>query len=74
LLAKSVAGDASASFFVVSVPDLIKGEVGESEKAVSNLFRQARRNAPAIIFIDEVDALFSANRNINEYSSKVFFN
>ncbi|CAG8469687.1 6014_t:CDS:2 [Paraglomus occultum] len=58
LLAKAVAAETSANFLPVSIPDLIKGEVGESEKAIANAFRIAARSSPCVIFLDELETVF----------------
>src|ERR1700722_9172118 len=56
LLAKAVAGEADAAFFSVSGSDFVESLVGVGAARVRDLFRKARKAAPAIIFIDEFDA------------------
>ncbi|MCD6244470.1 MAG: CDC48 family AAA ATPase [Candidatus Korarchaeota archaeon] len=58
LLAKAVASESEANFISVKGPELLSKWVGESEKAVRQIFRKARQVAPAIVFIDEIDSLF----------------
>jgi SpoVK/Ycf46/Vps4 family AAA+-type ATPase/intein/homing endonuclease len=57
LLAKAVAHEAEANFISIKGPELLSKWVGESEKAVRQVFDKARQNAPTIIFFDEFDAL-----------------
>lgn len=57
LLARAVASQAGMNFLAVKGPELYSKYVGESEKAVSVLFKKARMSAPAIIFLDEIDGL-----------------
>jgi cell division protease FtsH len=57
LLAKAVAGEANCPFFSISGSDFIEVFVGIGAARVRDLFAQARKNAPSIIFIDEIDAV-----------------
>jgi cell division protease FtsH len=57
LLARAVAGEAAANFFSLSGSEFVESLVGVGAARVRDLFRQARRAAPAIIFIDELDAV-----------------
>jgi transitional endoplasmic reticulum ATPase len=60
LLAKAVATESGANFIAVRGPEIFSKWVGESEKTVREIFRKARMAAPAVIFIDEIDALATA--------------
>ncbi|MBW2978298.1 CDC48 family AAA ATPase, partial [Candidatus Woesearchaeota archaeon] len=57
LLAKAVANESKANFILVKGPELLSKWVGESEKAVREVFKKARQTSPTIIFFDEIDAL-----------------
>ncbi|MGB9674999.1 MAG: CDC48 family AAA ATPase [Candidatus Nanoarchaeia archaeon] len=57
LIAKAVANEASAHFISVAGPEIMNKFVGEAEKKLRDIFEEAERNAPAIIFIDEIDAI-----------------
>lgn len=57
LLAKAVAHETEANFISVKGPELLSKWVGESEKAVREVFKKARQTAPTIIFFDEIDSL-----------------
>ncbi len=57
LLARAVAGEAGAPFFAISGSDFVEMFVGVGASRVRDLFEQAKQNAPAIIFIDEIDAV-----------------
>ncbi len=57
LLAKAVAGEANAAFFSAAATDFVEVFVGEGAARVRDLFAEARAVAPAIVFIDEIDAL-----------------
>uniref|UniRef100_A0A8C0IYJ9 Nuclear VCP like n=1 Tax=Chelonoidis abingdonii TaxID=106734 RepID=A0A8C0IYJ9_CHEAB len=57
LLAKAVANESGLNFISVKGPELLNMYVGESERAVRQVFQRARNSAPCVIFFDEVDAL-----------------
>ncbi|XP_048968447.1 nuclear valosin-containing protein-like isoform X4 [Canis lupus dingo] len=57
LLAKAVANESGLNFISVKGPELLNMYVGESERAVRQVFQRARSSAPCVIFFDEVDAL-----------------
>ncbi len=59
LLVKAVAAENDMTFFNVSVADILSKWVGESERITKELFRQARDKKPAIVFFDEIEALFT---------------
>ena len=57
LLARAVATESEANFVTIKGPEVFSKWVGESEKAIREVFRKARMAAPAIIFFDEIDAI-----------------
>lgn len=57
LLAKAIANETSANFYSISGPEIMSKFYGESEANLRQVFQQAEQNAPAIIFIDELDAI-----------------
>jgi transitional endoplasmic reticulum ATPase len=59
LLAKAVATESGANFIAIRGPELLSKWVGESEKAVREVFRRARQYAPAVVFFDEIEAIAS---------------
>lgn len=56
-IARAIAGDLGASFIHVTIAELISKYIGDSEKAIRSVFRNARAAAPCVIFFDEFDAL-----------------
>ncbi|MEM0297317.1 MAG: AAA family ATPase, partial [Zestosphaera sp.] len=57
LLAKAVATEADAYFIAINGPEIMSKYYGESEQRLREIFEEARKNAPAIIFIDEIDSI-----------------
>ncbi|EEB15056.1 spermatogenesis associated factor, putative [Pediculus humanus corporis] len=68
MIAKALATESKLNFISVKGPELFNKWVGESERAVRNIFRKARQNAPSIIFIDELDAI-GGERNLSSGSN-----
>ncbi|MBX9897912.1 MAG: CDC48 family AAA ATPase [Qipengyuania sp.] len=56
-LAQAVANESDASFFTINGPEIMGSGYGESEKRLRELFEEAARSAPAIVFIDEIDSI-----------------
>ncbi|QRG36070.1 hypothetical protein FDK38_000397 [Candidozyma auris] len=72
LLAKAVANESRANFISVKGPELLNKYVGESERAVRQVFQRARASVPCIIFFDELDALVPRRTStLSESSSRV---
>jgi len=57
LIARAVANETGAFFFLINGPEIMSKMAGESEKNLRNAFEEAEKNAPAIIFIDEIDSI-----------------
>ncbi|NAZ32045.1 MAG: CDC48 family AAA ATPase [Acidilobus sp.] len=57
LLAKAVATESGANFIAIRGPEVLSKWVGESEKAIREVFRRAREVAPAVVFFDEIDSI-----------------
>lgn len=56
-IAKAVAGELDANFYSVGLSDVLDMWIGSSERNITSIFETARRNAPCVLFLDEVDAL-----------------
>ncbi|MDL0137170.1 ATP-binding protein, partial [Halobacterium salinarum] len=70
MLAKAVAASTDANFLSVDGPELMNRYVGESERGVRDLFERARRLAPAVVFLDEVDSLAPARHDTDTGASE----
>jgi len=57
LLAKAVANESGSNFVAINGPEVMSKYVGEAEKKIRELFKEAEENAPTVIFIDEIDAI-----------------
>jgi len=64
LLAKALARECQSHFIGLSGPEVIRGVYGESEKRLRNIFNEARRNAPTVLFIDEIDSLVPSREDV----------
>ncbi|KAI0463108.1 hypothetical protein LJB42_003125 [Komagataella kurtzmanii] len=72
LLAKAVANESKANFISIKGPELLNKYVGESEKAIRQVFSRARASIPCVIFFDELDALVPRrDASLSESSSRV---
>ena len=72
LLAKAVANESHSNFISVKGPELLNKYVGESERAIRQVFERARSSAPCVIFFDELDALCPRRSDeSNSYSSRL---
>lgn len=71
LLAEGIAGESGVNFVRVNGPEVLDRYVGESERAIRELFERARQAAPAIVFLDEIDAIASRRGDSHEVSERV---
>mmetsp|Transcript_25500 Transcript_25500/g.30227 ORF Transcript_25500/g.30227 Transcript_25500/m.30227 type:complete len:796 (-) Transcript_25500:112-2499(-) len=65
LIARAVANETGAFFFLINGPEIMSKMAGESEKNLRNAFEEAEKNAPAIIFIDEIDSIAPKREKTN---------
>jgi transitional endoplasmic reticulum ATPase len=66
LLAKAVATESEANFISVRGPEIFNKYVGESEKAVREIFKKARQTAPCVLFFDEIDAILGTRSRADD--------
>ncbi len=71
LLARAIAGESGVNFVSVAGPEVLDRYVGESEEAIRDLFERARQTAPAIVFLDEIDAIAGRRGEGNEVTERV---
>ncbi len=70
LLAKAVATESEANFIAIRGPEVFNKWVGESERAIRDIFKKARQTAPCVLFFDEIDAIL-ASRSLRDETSGV---
>jgi len=68
LLGRAIAGEANSKMFLMNIHEILSPYQGNSEKAIHELFEEARKNKPSIIFLDEMDALAQNRANVNEFT------
>ncbi|KAJ3408126.1 hypothetical protein CcCBS67573_g05372 [Chytriomyces confervae] len=71
LLARAIATESKSQFLSISISTIIKGHIGESEKQISQIFKQAKESAPSIIFLDEIESMFAAREGSGDFSQKI---
>ena len=64
LLARAVANECEAQFFHIAGPEIMGKHYGESEQRLRDVFNEAQRNAPSIVFIDEIDSIAPKRENV----------
>src|SRR6266496_5126479 len=71
LLAKAVANETNANFYTIGGPEIMSKFYGESEEKLRNIFEQAEKNAPSIIFIDEIDSIAPKREESGELERRI---
>ncbi len=71
LLARAIAGESGVNFVRVAGPEILDRYVGQSEEAIREVFDRARQTAPAIVFIDEIDAIAGRRGETHEVTERV---
>jgi AAA+ superfamily predicted ATPase len=73
LLPRAIAEQLSCALLHMKLSDVVRGEVGSSEKVVRRLFFEAKKVAPSVLFIDEFQALFTSKKYAFKHSRKLLF-
>lgn len=74
LLSRATAGEIGANFFGIGLHDVLDMWMGNSEKQLHQLFETARRNAPSVLFFDEIDALAADRRDLRGSAGRTLIN
>ena len=69
-LAQAVANESDAQFFTINGPEIMGSAYGESERRLREVFEEAQRSAPAIVFIDEIDSIAPKRQNVSGEAEK----
>ncbi|WP_066557779.1 CDC48 family AAA ATPase [Croceicoccus bisphenolivorans] len=69
-LAQAVANESDANFFLINGPEIMGSAYGESEKRLREVFEEAEKNAPSIVFIDEIDSIAPKRQNVQGEAEK----
>jgi transitional endoplasmic reticulum ATPase len=69
-LAQAVANESDATFFTINGPEIMGSAYGESERRLREVFEEAQRSSPAIIFIDEIDSIAPKRQNVTGEAEK----
>ena len=73
-LARATAGEIKAGFISVGISDVLDMWIGNSERNLHELFEQARRNRPCVLFFDEVDALGASRTDMRQHAGRMLIN
>ncbi|MCL2142335.1 MAG: AAA family ATPase, partial [Methanimicrococcus sp.] len=71
MIARAVADEIGANFYYIAGPEIMKGGYGQSEEWIRNLFADAAKNAPSIIFIDEIDSIAAKREESGEVERRI---
>lgn len=71
MMAKAIATESKLNFISIKGPELFSKYVGESERAIRNIFKRARACSPCVIFFDEIDALATQRSGSTEVTDRV---
>ena len=74
LIARATAGEIDANFFAIGIHDVLDSFIGESEKRLHQIFEVARKNTPAVLFFDEIDALAADRRDLRQSAGRNLIN
>ncbi|MBM3835194.1 MAG: AAA family ATPase [Verrucomicrobia bacterium] len=73
-LARATAGEIKAAFLAIGINDVLEMWIGSSERNLHELFEQARRNKPCVLFFDEVDALGASRSDMRQHAGRQLIN